>query len=166
VARLTAAAALQECLLIASCRRCLACLSHRGKKIDLRSRAAGSTVRPKHRQTPYGAATAEKLEGISRGVDADPRGVDADPHRFPSPFLPRLALLLLPCFTHSLPCSSFLLTLNLARTSGETLLASHCALEHSNSGKKKFQFDSRYRIDFFDSIRQSDKFAACTLIFK
>ena len=31
---------------------------------------------------------------------------------------------------------------------------------------KKFQFDSRYRIDFFDSIRQSDKFAACTLIFK
>ena len=85
-----------------------------------------------------GAATAEKLEGISRGVDADPRGVDADPHRFPSPFLPRLALLLLPCFTHSLPCSSFLLTLNLARTSGETLLASHCALEHSNSGKKSF----------------------------
>jgi len=28
------------------------------------------------------------------------------------------------------------------------------------------RFDSRYRIDFFDSIRQSDKFAACTLIFK
>ena len=39
-------------------------------------------------------------------------------------------------------------------------------LEHSNSGKKKFRFDSRYRIDFFDSIRQSDKLAACTLIFK
>jgi len=37
--------------------------------------------------------------------------------------------------------------------------------------KKSFdsiRFDSRYRIDFFlfDSIRQSDKFAACTLIFK
>ena len=27
------------------------------------------------------------------------------------------------------------------------------SLEHSNLGKKKFQFDSRYRIDFFDSIR-------------
>jgi len=27
-------------------------------------------------------------------------------------------------------------------------------------------FDSRYRIYFFDSIWQSDKFAACTLIFK
>ena len=42
-------------------------------------------------------------------------------------------------------------------------------LEHSNSGKKSFdsiRFDSRYRIDFFDSIRQSDKFAAYTLIFK
>ena len=33
-------------------------------------------------------------------------------------------------------------------------------------GQKKFRFDSRCRIDFFDSIRQSDKFAACTLIFK
>jgi len=32
-------------------------------------------------------------------------------------------------------------------------------------GQKKFRFDSRYRIDFFNSIRQSDKFAACTLIF-
>jgi len=45
------------------------------------------------------------------------------------------------------------------------------AVEHSNSGEKSFDsilFDSRYRIDFirFDSIRQSDKFAACTLIFK
>ena len=31
-----------------------------------------------------------------------------------------------------------------------------CAIEHSNSGKKSFdsiRFDSRYRIDFFDSIR-------------
>ena len=27
-------------------------------------------------------------------------------------------------------------------------------------------FDSRYWIDFFDLIRQSDKFAACTLLFK
>ena len=38
-------------------------------------------------------------------------------------------------------------------------------------GQKSFdsiRFDSRYRIDFFrfDSIRQSDKFAASTLIFK
>ena len=38
-------------------------------------------------------------------------------------------------------------------------------------GQKKFRFDSirfSLRIDFFlfDSIRQSDKFAACTLIFK
>jgi len=40
-----------------------------------------------------------------------------------------------------------------------------CLLEHSNSDKK-FRFDSRYQIDFFDSIRQSDKFAACTLVFK
>ena len=36
-------------------------------------------------------------------------------------------------------------------------------LEHSNSGKKfrfdSIRFDSRYRIDFFDSICQSDKFA-------
>ena len=42
-------------------------------------------------------------------------------------------------------------------------------LRHSNSGKKvSIRFDSRYRIDFFrfDYIRQSDKFAACTLIFK
>ena len=44
-------------------------------------------------------------------------------------------------------------------------------IEQSNSSKKSFdsiRFDSRYRIDFFrfDSIRQSDKFAACTLIFK
>jgi len=46
-----------------------------------------------------------------------------------------------------------------------------CLLEHSNSGEKSFDsilFDSRYRIDFFrfDLIQQSDKFAACTLIFK
>jgi len=32
-----------------------------------------------------------------------------------------------------------------------------CLLEHSNSGEKSFRFDS---------IGQSDKFAACTLIFK
>jgi len=35
--------------------------------------------------------------------------------------------------------------------------ATGVAVEHSNSGKKKFRFDS---------IRQSDEFAACTLIFK
>ena len=42
-------------------------------------------------------------------------------------------------------------------------------VEHSNLGKKSndsIRLISRYRIDFFDSIRQSDKFAACTLIFK
>jgi len=40
-------------------------------------------------------------------------------------------------------------------------------LEHSNLGKKvSIRFDSRYRIDFFYSIWQSDKFAACTVIFK
>ena len=35
-------------------------------------------------------------------------------------------------------------------------------------GQKKvfIRFDSHYRLDFFDSIRQSDKFAACTLIIK
>jgi len=46
---------------------------------------------------------------------------------------------------------------------------SRCLIEHSNSGKKvSIRFDSRYRIDFFrfDSIRQSDKFAAYTLIFR
>ena len=32
--------------------------------------------------------------------------------------------------------------------------------------QKKFRFDSHYRINFFDSIQQSDQFAACTLIFK
>jgi len=41
------------------------------------------------------------------------------------------------------------------------------AIEHSNSGKNsldsiRFSLPNR----FFDSIRQSDKFAACTLIFK
>jgi len=40
-------------------------------------------------------------------------------------------------------------------------------VEHSNSGKK-FRFDSILATEsiFFDSIRQSDKFDACTLIFK
>ena len=44
------------------------------------------------------------------------------------------------------------------------------AVEHSNSGKKKFdsiRFSQPNRFFFrFDSIRQSDKFAACTLILK
>ena len=42
-------------------------------------------------------------------------------------------------------------------------------LEHSNSGKKSFdsiRFSLPNRFFRFDSIRQSDKFAACTLIFK
>ena len=45
----------------------------------------------------------------------------------------------------------------------------HYPLEHSNSGKKvSIRFDSILAIEsiFFDSIRQSDTFAACTLIFK
>jgi len=42
-----------------------------------------------------GATAAEKLEGTSRGVDAD---------SLPSPLSPsRLPLLLHPCLTHSLP---------------------------------------------------------------
>jgi len=48
------------------------------------------------------ATAAAKLEGTSRAVDADPIP-------FPAPSLPRLPLLLHPCFTHSLPYSSFLL---------------------------------------------------------
>jgi len=51
------------------------------------------------------ATTAEKLEGTSRGVHADPLA-------FPPPSLPRLPLFRHPCFTHSLPYSSFLLHLN------------------------------------------------------
>ena len=43
-----------------------------------------------------GATTAEKLEGISSGVDADPL-----PFLLPS--LPHLPRLLHPCFTRSLP---------------------------------------------------------------
>jgi len=42
-------------------------------------------------------------------------------------------------------------------------------VEHYNSGKKSFdsiQFSLPNRFFRFDSIRQSDKFAACTLIFK
>jgi len=42
-------------------------------------------------------------------------------------------------------------------------------LEHSNSGKKvSIRFDSILATEsiFFDSIRQFDKFAASTLIFK
>jgi len=58
-----------------------------------------------------GATTAEKLEGTARGVDADPLP-------FLRPSLPRLPFLLHPCYTHSLPYSSFLLLLSLARRSG------------------------------------------------
>jgi len=61
-----------------------------------------------------GAITAEKLEGTSRGVDANPVG-------FPPRSLPRLPLLLRPGFTHSLPYSSFLLHLNSARRSLKAL---------------------------------------------
>ena len=38
--------------------------------------------------------------------------------------------------------------------------------EHSNSGRKSFDSILATRSIFFHSIRQSDKFAACTLIFK
>jgi len=60
------------------------------------------------------ATTAEKLEGTSRGVDADHLP------RLP-PFLSRLPLLFHPCFTHSLSYSSFRLPLNLALRSQEAL---------------------------------------------
>jgi len=39
-------------------------------------------------------------------------------------------------------------------------------LEHSNSGKKSFDSILATELIFFDSNRQSDKFAASTLIFK
>ena len=39
-------------------------------------------------------------------------------------------------------------------------------VEHSNSGNKSFDSILATESIFFDSIRQSDKFAACTLIFK
>ena len=60
------------------------------------------------------ATTAEMLEGTSHPMDADPIS-------FPPLSLPCLPLLLHPCFTHSLPYSSFLLHLNLARRSWEAL---------------------------------------------
>jgi len=41
-----------------------------------------------------------------------------------------------------------------------------CIVEHSNSGKKSFDSILATESIFFDSIRQSDKCAACTLIFK
>ena len=49
---------------------------------------------------PIGSTTAEKLEGSSRGVDADPLPS-------PPPSLPRLPLLLHPCFTHCLSYSYY-----------------------------------------------------------
>ena len=52
-------------------------------------------------------------------VGGTSRGVDTDPLSFPPPSLPRLPLLLHPCFPHSLPYSAFLLPLNLVRRSGE-----------------------------------------------
>ena len=47
-----------------------------------------------------GATTAEKLEGTSSGMDAEPLLLSP-------PSLPHLPLLLHPCFTHSLPYSAF-----------------------------------------------------------
>ena len=60
------------------------------------------------RDTAIGATTTEKLERTSRGVDANPIP-------FLHPSLPRLPLLLHPCFSQSLPYSSFLLPLYSAR---------------------------------------------------
>jgi len=66
--------------------------------------------------------TAEKLGGPH------------DPLPFPPPSLPRLPLLLHPCLTHSLPCSSFLLPLNLARRSVDW---KHCKLPAVPSEKRQ-----------------------------
>jgi len=46
------------------------------------------------------------------------------------------------------------------------VLAIQRILQHSNLGKKSFDSILATESIFFDSIRQSDKFAACTLIFK
>ena len=62
---------------------------------------------------------------VARGTRAYRRGhgtprraaAAADPFPLPPPSLPRLHLLRHPCFTHSLPYSSFLLPLNLSRSS-------------------------------------------------
>ena len=81
-----------------------------------------SPVCPTHAVTIC-ATAAEKLERTSRGVDADPLP-------FPHPFLSHpVPLLLHPRFTHSLPYSSFLLPLYLARKFGEALQASHCSVQ-------------------------------------
>ena len=64
--------------------------------------------------TAIGAATAEKLwRGRHVGWI-----MDADPIPFRLPSLPRLPLLLQPCFTHYLSYFSFLLPLNLAQIYG------------------------------------------------
>jgi len=62
------------------------------------------------------ATAADKLEGTSRGVDADPLTFS-----FLPPSLPRLPLLSQSCFSHSFPYCSFLLPVNLARRSAEAL---------------------------------------------
>ena len=62
---------------------------------------------------------------VARGTRAYRRGhgtprraaAAADPFPLPPPSLPRLHLLRHPCFAHSLPYSSFLLPLNLSRSS-------------------------------------------------
>jgi len=46
------------------------------------------------------------------------------------------------------------------------LLVYSKAFQFGQKSVDSIQFDFRCRIDFFDSIRQCDKFAACTLIFK
>jgi len=66
--------------------------------------------------------TAEKLGGPHDALHSPP------------PSLPRLPLLLHPCLTHSLPCSSFLLPLNLARRSVDW---KHCKLPAVPSEKRQ-----------------------------
>jgi len=51
---------------------------------------------------------------------------------------------------------------------GDRSLSWPAAIRAFQFGQKKFLFDSILATEsiFFDSIRQSDKFAACTLIYK
>jgi len=56
---------------------------------------------------------------------------------------------------------------NLLFRNGKAVIACiRFSLEHSNSGKKSIDSILAIESIFFDSIGQSDKFAACTLIIK
>jgi len=65
-----------------------------------------------------GATAAEKLGGTSSGVDVGRLS-------FPPPSIPRLPLLLHPCFTNFLPYSSFFLPVSLALRSGAQFTKYH-----------------------------------------